>query len=58
MNYRILKTIQSPQDVKKLPMDALEPLCAEIRDFLIRNVSKTGGHWAANLGAVELTVAI
>ena len=58
MNYRILKTIKSPQDVKKLPMDALEPLCAEIRDFLIRNVSKTGGHLASNLGAVELTVAI
>ena len=58
MNYRILKTIKSPQDVKKLPLDALEPLCAEIRDFLIRNVSKTGGHLASNLGAVELTVAI
>ena len=58
MDYRILKTIKTPQDVKKLPMEALEPLCAEIRDFLIQNVSKTGGHLASNLGAVELTVAM
>ena len=58
MNYKILSTIKNPQDVKKLSPDKLEPLCAEIRDFLIQNVSKTGGHLASNLGAVELTVAI
>lgn len=58
MNYKILKRIKNPQDVKKLPTEALAPLCSEIRDFLIHNVSKTGGHLASNLGVIELTVAL
>lgn len=44
--------------LKKLNIDELNSLCNEIRDFLIDNVSKTGGHLAPNLGVVELTVAI
>lgn len=54
----ILERITSPEDVKKLNTEELAQLCAELRDFLVESVSKTGGHLASNLGAVELTVAI
>ena len=54
----ILESISCSEDVKKLPEGSLEALCGEIRSFLIENISKTGGHLASNLGAVELTVAL
>ena len=54
----ILETIHSPTDVKALPKEQLAPLCAELREFLVQSVSRTGGHLASNLGVVELTVAI
>ena len=54
----ILENISCSEDVKKLPEGSLEALCGEIRSFLIENISKTGGHLASNLGAVELTVAL
>ena len=54
----ILENIHSPADVKALRKDQLPQLCQELRSFLIESVSQTGGHLAANLGAVELTVAI
>ena len=54
----ILETIHSPADVKALDPAQLEQLCREVRAFLVESVSKTGGHMASNLGAVELTVAI
>ncbi len=54
----ILERIESPDDVKKLNREEIGILCGELRDFLVENVSKTGGHLASNLGAVELTVAI
>ena len=54
----ILETIHSPADVKALPKEQLAPLCAELREFLVQSVSRTGGHLASNLGVVELTVAI
>lgn len=54
----ILETIHSPADVKKLDQAQLSQLCLEMREFLVQSVSKTGGHLASNLGAVELTVAI
>ncbi len=54
----ILERIHSSEDIKKLSDQELEPLCAEIRAFLIEKVSRTGGHLASNLGAVELTVAL
>ena len=53
-----LETIESPRDLQKLGLDDLIGLCEEIRGFLIDTVSKTGGHLASNLGAVELTVAL
>lgn len=55
---KFLNKISSPRDLKKLNKQELEQLCGEIREFLIENVSKTGGHLASNLGVVELTVAI
>ena len=54
----ILKQIKSPSDIKKIPLNKLDALAAEIRTFLIENVSKTGGHLASNLGTVELTLAL
>ena len=54
----ILESIDSPQDVRALPADKIDILCEELREFLIESISKTGGHLAANLGVVELTVAI
>ena len=54
----ILESIHSPADVKALEKDQLPQLCRELRSFLVESVSQTGGHLAANLGAVELTVAI
>ena len=55
---RILDRINSSNDIKNLAVDELEPLCAEIREHIINNVSKNGGHLASNLGSVELTVAL
>lgn len=54
----ILEQIHSPDDVKALREEDLAPLCRELREFLVEQVSHTGGHLASNLGAVELTVAI
>ncbi len=54
----ILQTIQSPQDLSKLTAEQLERLAGEIREFLIANVSQTGGHLGPNLGVVELTLAL
>ena len=53
-----LKTIHSPEDVKKLNTDELGELAQDIRSFLIQSLSQTGGHLASNLGVVELTIAL
>ena len=57
-NLRILERINSRNDLLQLTDQERTQLCQEIREFLIENVSKTGGHLAGNLGAVELSVAI
>ena len=54
----LLSSLHSPQDLRALGADQLESLSAEIRSFLIQNVSQTGGHLGPNLGVVELTLAI
>ncbi len=54
----ILETIHGHEDLCSLSNAQRIQLCAEIRDFLVQSVSKTGGHLAGNLGAVELSVAI
>ena len=56
--FPILATIDSPADLRKLPEAKLIPLAEELREFLIQSVAKTGGHFAANLGTVELTIAL
>ena len=58
MKYPLLERVASPDDVKKIPENQLEELCAEIRAFLIESVSHTGGHLSSNLGTIELTVAL
>ncbi len=58
MEYKILSTIKSPQDVKKLNKNDVDALCGEIRNKIIEVVSQNGGHLASSLGAVELTVAL
>jgi 1-deoxy-D-xylulose-5-phosphate synthase len=55
---KILDSINLPRDLRNLSREKLTQLCAEIRDFLIDSVSKTGGHLGSNLGVVELTVAL
>ena len=54
----ILETIGSPADVRALRPDQIAPLAAEIREFLVNSVSRTGGHLGPNLGVVELTIAL
>jgi len=54
----ILDQINQPNDIKKIPDEDLRELAKEIRLFLMKNVSKTGGHLASNLGTVELTLAL
>ena len=58
MEFKLLSKIKSPADIKGLTDDQLELLAREIRFKLIDTVSKTGGHLASNLGAVELTLAL
>jgi 1-deoxy-D-xylulose-5-phosphate synthase len=53
-----LSRIRGPRDLRELPAEELEPLAAEIRDFLVEKVSRTGGHLGPNLGVVELTLAL
>ena len=55
---KILDRVNSPEDLKALTINELDVLCSEIREFLLDNVSETGGHLASNLGAVELSVAL
>jgi 1-deoxy-D-xylulose-5-phosphate synthase len=54
----LLESIKGPDDLKRLDADSLPALHAEIREFLVEAVSKTGGHLGPNLGVVELTVAL
>ena len=54
----ILNKINSSNDVKMLRPEELKPLCEELREYILNGVSRTGGHLASNLGAVELTVAL
>ncbi len=55
---QLLKTIESPADLKRLPVDQLPFLAEEIREQIISVTSAVGGHLASNLGVVELTLAL
>ncbi|HEV3402348.1 MAG TPA: 1-deoxy-D-xylulose-5-phosphate synthase [Acidimicrobiales bacterium] len=54
----LLETIEGPDDLKRLSEEELDTLAGEIRDFIVRSVSVTGGHLGSNLGVVELTLAL
>jgi 1-deoxy-D-xylulose-5-phosphate synthase len=57
-DYPVLNKINSPADLKKLSLDELTRLAADVRGKIIETVAKTGGHLAPNLGVVELTIAL
>ena len=54
----VLERIRKPNDIKNIRETEYGQLAAEIREFLIGHVSRTGGHLASNLGVVELTMAL
>ena len=58
MEYTYLHTINYPSDLKALPLEALPQVCAEVRDFIIQQLSQNPGHLGSSLGTVELTVAL
>ena len=56
--YPLLESIDSPADLRKLPVNNLPAVADELREFIIQSVAKTGGHLSAGLGTVELTLAL
>ena len=58
MSYPHLDTIDSPSDLRRIPRGQLKALADELRDCVLQNVARTGGHLSSNLGTVELTVAL
>ena len=56
--YPLLAAIDTPADLRRLPVGKLPALAHELREFLIQSVSTRGGHFAAGLGTVELTIAL
>ena len=57
-DYKILDKINDPTDMKDLSSHDLIELSNELREYLLDSISKTGGHLAAGLGAVDITVAM
>ena len=57
-NYPYLDKIELPQDLRNLPISQAPHVCDDLRNYLLASVSKSGGHFAAGLGVVELTVAL
>ncbi|WP_163322484.1 1-deoxy-D-xylulose-5-phosphate synthase [Draconibacterium mangrovi] len=55
---KLLESINNPDDLKNIPVDQLEDVCQELRDYIIDVVSTNPGHFGASLGVVELTVAL
>lgn len=55
---KLLDTIQSPEQLRKLERKELHALASELREFLVNSVSQTGGHLSSNLGVIELTIAL
>ncbi|MCD8505067.1 MAG: 1-deoxy-D-xylulose-5-phosphate synthase [Burkholderiaceae bacterium] len=58
MSYELLQTIDSPEQLRALERQQLDPLARELREFVLESVSQTGGHLSSNLGTVELTIAL
>jgi 1-deoxy-D-xylulose-5-phosphate synthase len=58
MKHSLLRTVNTPADLRRLERSQLPQLVSELRDFLLHSVAQTGGHLSSNLGTVELTVAL
>ena len=56
--FALLRSINSPADLRAQPESELAQVCAQLRQYLIKSVATRGGHFAAGLGTVELTVAL
>lgn len=56
--YKYLDKVDSPKDIKNMSIEEMDLLAKDIRKFLVKSISKTGGHLASNLGVVELTLAL
>ena len=56
--YPYLDNIDLPRDLRELTITQVPQVCKELRDYLLASVSKSGGHFAAGLGVIELTVAL
>jgi len=57
-NYSLLESVQHPADLRHMTRAELQTLAIELREFVLKSVSETGGHLGSNLGTVELTVAL
>src|SRR3989339_1465840 len=57
-NYKYLYNLNSPADLRKLKVNELPKVCDEVRDYMVDVITKTGGHFGAGLGVVELTIAL
>ena len=58
MDNKLLSAIEAPGDLRRLPRAQLKGLADEVRECVLQNVSRTGGHLSSNLGTVELTIAL
>ena len=58
MDNKLLSAIEDPADLRRLPRAQLKGLADEVRECVLQNVSRTGGHLSSNLGTVELTIAL
>ena len=58
MSYKYLDKINDPADLRKLSREELKEVCSEVRSYIIDTLASVGGHFASNLGVVELTVAL
>ena len=56
--YPLLDTISVPEELRRLDTKQLPQLCRELRSFIVDHIAETGGHFASNLGSIELTVAL
>ena len=57
-SYKFLDNIDSPEDLRKLPIEDLPEVCKELREMIIDELSRNPGHFGSSLGVIELTVAL
>ena len=56
-SYKFLDKIDSPEDLRRLPVEDLPEVCRELREMIIDELSRNPGHFGSSLGVIELTVA-